>query len=300
MDYKNILTNREIRLKVLNALTFVPDRIILPVQYRLSMHDHLSLNKPRTMNAKLQWLKLNDHNPLHVKLVDKYRVRKYVEKKIPELKLIPLLGKWDRFEEIDFDKLPDKFVLKCNHDSGSIKIVHDKSAINYTEFKTFFDDRLKNNPYAYGREWPYKHVKPCIIAEKLMTESDGKLPVDYKFFCFNGKVDSVMICTDRGTTAKRFYFFDKKWNLRKYNRSAQNLPDDFELEKPEGIEELFDLASKLSVGEAFVRIDFYLIDNEPYFGEFTFYPASGFDNNIVPWADEYLGSLIDLNVVKKG
>lgn len=298
-DYKKLLKSKETRLKILDMMRFLPDRVVLPIQFRITMHKHLKLKSPSTMNEKLQWLKLFDHDPLHVKLVDKYRVRKYVQDKIPELRLIPLLGKWDRYEDIDFDSLPNEFVIKCNHDSGSVKIVKDKSGINHEEFKRFFTDRLRNNPYTYGREWPYKHIKPCIIVERLMTDLSGSLPVDYKFFCFNGKVDTVMICTGRGTPVQRFFFFDDKWRLHKYNKSSQELSDDFQIEKPDGIDELFRLASKLSIGEAFVRIDFYLINNEPYFGEFTFYPASGFDNNIVPWADEYLGSLIDLNVVKE-
>lgn len=298
MNYKKILRNKELRLKILDMMSFLPDRVVIPIQFRLTMHKRLDLKNPQTMNEKLQWLKLNDHDSSHVRLVDKYRVRKYVKEKLPELKLIPLLGKWDRYEDIDFDSLPNRFVIKCNHDSGSIKVVRDKSKINHDEFRTFFADRLKNNPYTYGREWPYKHIKPCIIVERLMVEEDGSLPVDYKFFCFNGKVDTVMICTGRGTSVQRFYFFDKQWKLHKYNKSAQELPDDFQIEKPEGIDALFELTSKLSEGETFVRIDFYLINKTPYFGEFTFYPASGFDNNIVPWADEYLGSLMDLNIVK--
>lgn len=297
MDYKKILKSKELRLKILNMMSFLPDRVVIPIQFRLTMHKHLDLKKPQTMNEKLQWLKLNDHDPLHVRLVDKYRVRKHVKEKIPELKLIPLLGKWNRYEDIDFDSLPNQFVIKCNHDSGSVKVVRDKSSINHEEFRTFFADRLKNNPYTYGREWPYKHVKPCIIVEKLMTEENGNLPIDYKFFCFNGKVDTVMICTGRGTSEQRFYFFDKQWKIQKYNRSAQDLSDDFQVDKPDGIDALFELAAKLSKGEAFVRIDFYLINNIPYFGEFTFYPASGFDNNILPWADKHLGSMIELSVV---
>ncbi|MBP5591660.1 glycosyl transferase [bacterium] len=298
-DYKKLLKNKELRLKILDSLKFIPDRIMVKAQFRLTMHKSLDLKNPETFNEKLNWLKLYDHNPDHIKLVDKYSVREYVSKEIKELNLIPLLGKWDRYEDIPFDSLPDKFVLKCNHDSGSIKIIEDKNQINHDELKEFFSLRLKNDPYSYGREWPYKFVKPCIIAEQYMSDSDGTPPVDYKFFCFNGNVDSVMLCTGRGTSGKRFYFFDRDWKLKKYNRSAQDLPDDFTIEKPEGIDRLFDLASELSKGEAFVRIDFYLIEKKPYFGEFTFYPAGGFDNNILPWADKYLGTLINLDLIKR-
>lgn len=256
------------------------------------MNQKLHLEEPVTWNEKIQWLKLYDRKPIHTQMVDKYRVREIVRDKIGEDYLIPLIGAWEKYEDIDFYTLPDQFVLKCNHDSGSVKIVLDKSKINHVEFAAFFSARLKNNPYKYGREWPYKDVKPCIIAEKYLGKDTGELPVDYKFFCFEGQVDSVMICTGRGTPQQRFYFYTKEWILKKYNRSAQELPDDYKIPKPEGIEDLFELAETLSKGEHFVRIDFYLIDNHPFFGEFTFYPASGFDYNIVDWADKYWGSLI--------
>lgn len=297
-NYKKIFTNKEKRLKILNFFKFIPDKQMCKIQFRIMMGKKLNLKKPKTFNEKLQWLKIYDHNELHIKLADKYFVRKYVSKIIGDEYLIPLLGKWNKYEDIDFEKLPSKFVLKCNHDSGSVKIINDKNKINHKELSIFFGDRLKNNPYLYGREWPYKRIKPCIIAEKNMCDKNGITPVDYKFFCFAGNVDSVMICTGRGTREKRFYFFDKNWKLRKYNISSLDLPEDFQLEKPEGINKLFQLAAKLSKKEAFVRIDFYLIDKKPYFGEFTFYPASGFDYNLVGWADEYLGNLIDINVVK--
>lgn len=298
VDYKSILKDKEQRLKILNALKFIPDSLMIKLQFQLVMKEKLNLKNPKTFNEKLNWLKLYDHNSRHIQMVDKYRVRKYVQKLVGKEYLIPLIGKWDSYNDIDFSKLPEKFVMKCNHDSGSIQIINNKEKINHKEMSDFFKDRLKNNPYTYGREWPYKYVKPCIVVEKYMCDSEGQAPVDYKFFCFNGYVDSVMICTGRGTTEKRFYFFSKEWKLRKYNRSTQNLPDDFTIDKPKGIDKLFDLAAKLSVGEAFVRVDFYLIDGHPYFGEFTYYPASGLDYNLVSWADQYLGDLINLEIIK--
>lgn len=298
MDYKRFFSDKETRLKILNFLQFIPDKQMCKLQFRMIMGRKLNLQNPETFNEKLQWLKIYNHNKLHVKLVDKFCVRNYIRKILGEEYLIPLLGKWENYEEIAFDELPDKFVLKCNHDSGSIKII-EKSKMDHEELSHFFGERLKNNPYSYGREWPYKNVRPYIIAEKYMCDKKGMAPVDYKFFCFNGHVDSVMICVGRGTDDKRFYFFDRNWNLRKYNKSSQNLPDDFKVEKPEGIEKLFDVASQLSIKEAFVRIDFYLIEGQPYFGEFTYYPASGLDNNLVEWGDRHLGELIDLNQVEE-
>lgn len=299
ISYKNILKNQQTRLKLLNALRFIPDRIMISFEYRLTMEKKLNLAVPKTFNEKLNWLKLYDRNPIHTMMVDKYTVREYVKSILGEEYLIPLLGKWNRYEDIDFNSLPDTFVMKCSHDSGSVKIITDKNNINHVELKEYFNTRLKINPYSSGREWPYKNVRPYIIVEKYMCDSNGMPPVDYKFFCFNGKVDSCMVCTGRGTKEKRFYFFDKNWKLKKYNNSSQCLSDDFTIEKPEGIDKLFDLASNLSKGEAFVRIDFYLINRNPYFGEFTFFPASGFDNQIVDWADSYLGDLIDLSIINE-
>ncbi len=293
------INTRENRLKLLNMLRWIPDKAMISLQFRLTMKKKLNLASPQTFNEKLQWLKLYDRNPLHTMMADKYLVREFVKEIIGEDYLIPLLGHWDRYEAIDFSKLPDDFVLKCNHDSGSIKIVHGKNNINHMELAGFLNQRLKQNPYSYGREWPYKNIKPCIIAEKYMGNADGALPVDYKFFCFSGKVDSVMVCTERGTQGKRFFFFDREWNLKKYNNSSLSLPDDFQIEKPAGIEDLFALCEKLSKNEKFVRIDFYVIDGKPYFGEFTFFPASGFDHNLVEWADLYLGEQIDLRMNAK-
>lgn len=290
--YKKLLNNRELRLSILNKCVFIPDKLMLKMQFRMTMGHKLNLKSPKTFNEKLQWLKLYNRNPIYTQLVDKYAVREFVKEKIGEEYLIPILGKWEKYEDIDFEKLPQRFVLKCNHDSGSIKIIMDKSKIDHDNFKVFFNKRLKNNPYRYGREWPYKNVKPCIIAETYMGDDKGVLPVDYKFFCFSGDVDSVMICKGRESSEKRFYFFNKDWKLQKYNRSSQNLDDNFTIEKPDRIDELFELASKLSKNEPFVRIDFYIIDNCIYFGEFTFFPASGFDNNIVHWADKHLGQMI--------
>lgn len=292
MNYKRILPNREMRLKILNMCP-LPDKTMLKILFRLQMNKKLHLDNPITWNEKIQWLKIYDRKPIHTQMVDKFRVREIVRDRIGEDFLIPLLGVWKDYESIDFETLPDKFVLKCNHDSGSVKIVLDKAKINHKEYSEFFKARLKNNPYKYGREWPYKDVKPCIIAEKYLGKDTGELPVDYKFFCFEGQVDTVMICVGRGTPEQRFYFYTKEWKLRKYNKSSQNLSDDYQIEKPEGIDQLFELAENLSKGEHFVRIDFYLIDNHPYFGEFTFYPASGFDYNIVGWADNYWGGLIN-------
>lgn len=293
------INTRENRLKLLNMMWWIPDKIMICLQFRIVMKKKLDLKKVSTFNEKLQWLKLYDRNPNHSVMVDKYKVRKLVEKKIGKEYLIPLLGCWNKYEDIDFYNLPEKFVLKCNHDSGSIKIISDKTLIDHKKLKKFFNQRLRQNPYRYGREWPYKNVRPCIIAEKYMCDEKGNPPVDYKFFCFNGYVDSVMICVGRGTLEKKFYFFSRDWKLKKYNYSSQNLSDDFTINQPEGIGKLFDLAEKLSIGEAFVRIDFYLIDGIPYFGEFTYFPASGLDNKLMPWADEYLGKFINFKVVKK-
>jgi len=294
IDYKKILTDREQRLNLLAFLGFIPDKPMIKLLYRIKMKKSLNLKNPATLDEKLQWKKLYDRQPRYTKMVDKYEVRSIIKERIGEEYLVPLLGVWDRYEDIDFDKLPDTFVLKCNHDSGSVQIVKNKNEINHKEFKKFFGRRLKNNPYSYGREWPYKNVKPRIMAEKYIGSADGKAPVDYKFYCFDGEVDSVMLCIGRETGNPKFYFFDKEWKMCRYNKITIGLPDDFTVPKPEGIDELFEIAADLSRGENFVRVDFYLVDGKPYFGEFTYFPSSGFEPNRLPAANEYLGNKFKL------
>ena len=164
----------------------IPDRIYLQIVYFKHFRRFINFNNPKTFNEKIQWLKLNYRNEEYTKLVDKYRVKQYITKLIGEEYVIPTLGVWNNVDDIDFKSLLEKFVLKCNNDSGRIVICKNKKDFDEAKAKSFLKERLKNNGYWYGREWPYKNVKPCIIAEKYMEDSISKDIKDYKFFCFNG------------------------------------------------------------------------------------------------------------------
>lgn len=396
----------------------------------------LNLKNPKTFNEKLQWLKINNRNPEYTTMVDKYAVKKYIAEKIGPEYIIPTLGVWDSFNEIDFDALPDQFVLKCTHDSGGLIVCHDKSKLDMDAVRKKIETSLSNNFYYMGREWPYKNVPHRIIAEQYMADDlrdyklfcfdgvprmtlvcserftkDGlkedfydegwnhldnqrpahgnavlpiarpkqyelmkelaaklsekmpfaridfyeinekvyfgeitfylasgfegfipeewdlklgdwiKLPggyrlesngisltlslsnsnkkpcktlVDYKFFCFDGAAESVMVCTERETGEPKFYFFDKEWNLKKYNKRGKAAPADFTLPKPDCMDEMFSIAEKLSKGIPYVRVDLYCIDDLIYFGEMTFFPDSGFDTNLLPESDAYWGEMLIL------
>lgn len=292
MDYKRIFKNREFRLKLISCLRFIPTKPYLKMVYKIKTGKKLNLKNPIGFNEKLNWLKIYEQNPEYTYLVDKIKVREYIKEKIGEDICFPLLGQWDKYEDIDFDALPNQFVLKCNHDSGSVKIVKDKSKIDHKEFAKFFKSRLKMNPYAIGREYPYKRVKPMIMAETYMVPDDAKDIEDYKFFCFNGKPEIMFIATDRSVDVK-FDFFDMDFNhLDIVNIHPQS---GMQIKKPALFEEMKAMAAKLSAGMKFVRIDLYEIKGKIYFGEFTFFHGGGFWLFTPGEWEKKLGDWIDLS-----
>lgn len=273
IDYKKIFTDRELRLKLIGKLAFIPDKPYLKMVYRIKTGKKLNLKNPVGFNDKMNWLKLNDRHWEYTDYVDKYKVREIISGKIGEEYLFPLLGVWDSFDDIDFDKLPDKFVLKCNHDSASVKIILDKKTINKKELKNFFDGRMQLNSFCLGREYPYKNVVPKIIAEKFIEVDDKHGLRDYKFFCFDGEPKFLFVATDRSTDVK-FDFYDIGFNH--IDTTNIHLQSGLQLEKPEKFEEMVELARKLSQGMKFVRIDLYNVDGKIYFGEYTFFHGGGF------------------------
>lgn len=279
---------------LLNKMKFLlPDKLFLSIDFYERMHYKINWKNPKTFNEKLQWLKIYDRKPEYTTMVDKYRVKKYVAEKIGEQYIIPTLGVWDSYDEIDFDKLPDQFILKCTHDSGSAYICTDKSTIDHQALRAFFTERLKRRFYIYGREWAYQNVKPRIIAEQYLTDPAFAVLPDYKLLCFNGKVKCTFVCTERGTeNGVHMNIYDREWNPmpveRHYPRSEN------EIKRPDSYEVMVELAEKLSEGLTFARIDFYEIDGRVYFGEITLYPGNGM-SEFKPFSyDELLGSWITL------
>lgn len=256
----------------------MPDRLYLSLMYYKHFHAFPDFQNPQTFNEKLQWLKLYDRRPEYTIMVDKYAVKMYVANKIGKEYIIPTLGVWDSFDEIDFDKLPDQFVLKCTHDSHSVIICKDRSKFDIDTARTRINSGLKRNFFYYGREWPYKNVPPRIIAEKYMEDAKVRELRDYKIYTFNGKAKFCMINTDRGTDTRADYF-DESYNWLDFTWGYPHA--DVKPEKPANYEKMFELAEKLAKGTATLRVDFYEVNGQIYFGELTFFDASGFDK-IIP------------------
>ncbi len=269
------LISRENLNSMMKLLAFIPDKQYLQLMYWIRMGKKLNLKKPQTFNEKLQWLKLYDRRPEYTMMVDKYEVKKYVADRIGKEYIIPTLGIWDSFDEIDFNKLPNQFVLKCTHDSGGLVICRDKQTMNVSDTRKKIEKSLKNNFYWVGREWPYKNVKPRIIAEQYMEDSKDRELRDYKFFAFDGVVKALFIATDRGDESvdTKFDFFDAKFRHLDFTNGHPNakvLPH-----KPETFEKMKALAEELSVGIPQIRVDFYEVNGKTYFGELTFAHWSG-------------------------
>lgn len=251
----------------------------------------LNLKDPETFNEKLQWLKIYNRRPEYVQMVDKFAVKEYVAKRIGAEYVIPILGAWDSFDDINFKELPDKYVLKCTHDAGSVIIVDGKQNFNKSEMKSKLDIALNTNYFWMGREWPYKYVRRRILAEKYMVQSSEM--IDYKFMCFNGKVKIIFTCTERnGAEQLKVTFFDSEWNRMPFER---HYPASTKvIEKPINLSLMIELAEKLSENIPFVRIDFYEIDYRVYFGEITFYPGGGMEEFTPFKWDRILGDWIIL------
>ena len=268
------------------------DKAYLKYMYWSHFGKKLDLKAPKTFNEKLQWLKLYYRDPDQIKLVDKYDVKSYIADTIGEEYIIPTLGIYDSFDEIDFDALPEQFVLKCTHDSGSTVICLDKASFDVEAARKKLTGKLRTNLFWHGREWPYKNVKPRIIAEKYIT-FDGDVPEDYKFFCFNGVAKCFKVDYDRFKDHRANYY-TPQGELMRFGEMVC-LPDfDRDVRLPKNREKMIALAEKLSQGHPFLRVDFYELGDEIYFGELTFYPASGFGPFVPEEWDERLGEWIKL------
>ena len=279
------------KLSTKGIFNWMSDSLYLKIMYKLTTGSKLNIKNPSNFNEKIQWLKLNDRNPEYIKMVDKFEVKKYVAEHIGDEYIIPTLGIYNTFDEIDFDKLPNQFVMKCTHDSGGIVICKDKSQFCIKKARKKFKKLLKNNFYYWGREWPYKYVKPRIIIEKYMVDEEEKELKDYKLFCFNGKIRIILVCSNRFIKLKKTYF-DDNWNkLDLFEGGYEN--EDY-VSKPDNLERMKQLATELSKNMKFVRVDFYEINHKIFFGEITFYPANGFESFEPKKYNDLFGSWIQL------
>lgn len=252
------------------------------------------LENPRTFNEKLQWLKLHGRKDIYTAMVDKYEAKKYVSHVIGEKYVIPTLGVWDHFDDIDFSKLPTSFVLKCTHDSGSVVLVRDKNHWDKEAAKKLLERGLSRNYYWSGREWPYKNVKPRILAEEMVDMN----PVDYKWICMKGEPEVLCMCMDRQKGDLTFNYYDMNFNLLPFEWVHPNIKTGG-VKRPENFDEMKELAQKLSKDIPEVRVDFYDINGQVYFGELTFYHQSGFAPFSPEKWDLKLGQLLDLTDIKR-
>ena len=272
----------------------MPDEKFLSRIFQILMNQELSLEHPKTFNEKLQWLKLYNRKTSYTTMVDKYKVREYIRERLGEKYLIPLLGVWNNPEEIDFDILPNQFVLKCNHNSGlGMSICKDKVLFDFAKAKKDLRRGIRENYYQKNREWPYKDVPRKIIAEQYMKSDAGGL-TDYKIHCFNGEPKLILVCKDRFLeTGLTEDFFSINWehlDIRRPKHPNASAP----IKKPEELDEMLRLAAILSKDIPFLRVDFYIVDHKIYFSELTFYPASGFDKFVPEIWDNILGDWLTL------
>ncbi len=291
------------RLEKRNMLNWLPDRAYIKAVFFLRMGYKLDLKTPKTFAEKLQWLKLYDRNPVYSVMADKYAAKEYAAEKIGKEHIIPTLGVWDSFEDIEFDNLPDSFVLKCSHDSGGLVIVRNKAAMDMKYAGKKINDSLKKNYYWHNRERHYKDIKPRIIAEVFMSDSKGNSDLtDYKFFCFAGEPVFCQVIGDRSSD-ETMDFFDMQWNPLDISRikdtgevfpKSKKTPD-----KPECFEKMKEIASKLSENCKFARIDLYSIQGKAYFGEITLFPVGGFISFKPEEWNYKFGSLITLPEIVK-
>lgn len=290
----------EFLASILMHLNFLfPDKLYLSLLFRLKMGYWIDWENPKTFSEKLQWLKLYDRNPEYTTMVDKYTVKEYVAKIIGEEYIIPTLGVWDRPEDIDWDSLPQKFVLKTTHGGGGsgVVICKDKTKFDKADAIVKLKRSLSQCGYRNLREWPYKNVSKKVIAEVYLENatqsfSDYDLK-DYKFFCFNGQPEFCQVISGR-TNEMCVDFYNMEWGHQSFHEPKDYPFSKREHDKPLGFEEMSRLASILSKGLSFIRVDFYELEGKVYFGELTFFPTSGFGGfNPNEW-DYKLGEIIKL------
>lgn len=279
-------------LRKLNRL--MPNRMYISLKVKKHAGYWPNFKNPKTFNEKLQWLKLHDRKPEYMVMVDKFDAKKYVANLIGEEHIIPNLGVWDDFDQIDFDSLPEQFVLKCTHDSGGLVVCRDKSKLDMQAAKQKITNSLNNNYYWQAREWAYKGLKPRIIAEKYMEDAENPQLMDYKFYCFDGEPRFLYLSKgleNHATASISFYdldFNEMPFSRSDYKRFTQKP------KKPEKFEEMLHFARVLSKGIPFLRVDLYQVNGQVYFSELTFVPGGGWMPFAPRSADMEIGRMLKL------
>lgn len=270
-------------------LNWMSDESYLKLVFRGELGEKLDLEFPKTYNEKLQWLKLNDQNPAYTTYVDKFEVRNYIRKKLGDEYLIPLIDVFEKPEDIKWERLPNKFVLKCTHGSSSNIICNDKNKLNINAAEKKLKKWMNKSWYWYGREWPYKNQKPKIICEYFLQDNI----VDYKFMCFSGEPKLIQIHSNRNNGEPSLDFYDIQWNKTDIRRNKKT--SNKEIPKPKNLEKMLQIARELSKEEIHVRIDLYEVEGKIFFGEKTYYSASGFSPFYKSEHDELIGSWINID-----
>ena len=272
-----------------------PDKLYLKLLYRIKMGFSLNLRNPQRFSEKLQWLKLYDRKPIYTQMVDKIAAKSYVANIIGEEYIIPTLGVWNHFDDIDFDKLPDSFVLKTNHGGGSTGVIvcRDKAKLDKQKSKMRMEQSLKKSIYPTLREWPYKNIKPMILAERLLEGCGSHGLMDYKVFCCNGEPRCVKVNYDVETDY-HVNWYTTDWKYIEGTTVKDPTNPAVQIDRPQELELLLELSRKLSKGKPYLRVDFYISDNKLWFGELTFFPGSGFERFVPDSFDYEIGSWIRL------
>ena len=270
------------------------DKRYLSFQFYRIMGKKLNFDNPITFNEKLQWLKVYDRKNYYTNLVDKANVKKIISKMIGNKYIIPTIGVYDNFEDIDFSVLPNQFVIKCTHDSGGLMICKDKNKFDYKKCKKKIKKSLKTNYYYAWREWPYKNVKPRIIIEEYMDDGINSQLNDYKMMCFNGKVKCSFVCSERDNynDGLAVTFYDLDWNIMPFRRHYRI--SNKKIQKPQNYNLMISLTEKICKNIKFARVDWYEINGKLYFGEITFFPGAGFEEFEPYEYDIIFGNMIDL------
>jgi len=287
---------RKILIKLLGMkwARLIPDRLYLQLKFFLKMGMRLQIKHPETFNQKIQWLKLYEKKEYYVNYVDKVLVRDIIAQRFSSDILVPIVGIYTTFDEINFHELPLKFVLKPSHLSGKIFVCKNKQSINYEELRQEVNLWMKSNYFWSYRELPYKFIKPRLIIEELLEDEEDKEFKDYKVMCFDGKVWCSFVTHNRSSKSNMYVdFYNRNWErlpfIRRYKSS------NIFIEKPYNYEEMIRISEELGKEEKFLRVDFYEVNRKLYFGEITLYPGAGFESfNPLEW-DYKLGSYIDLS-----